>query len=272
MTYKLFKKEDIDRYNLDGYVVKKGFFTKEETNKVYETALSDDLLRKKAYDLNDKEGLKTRLTLWYQPGDDIYGMITRSQRMVTGVAALLCGTPAHFHTKLMQKEPKVGGAWEWHQDYGYWYKDGFLFPDMISVMIALSPANKENGCLQVLKGSHKLQRVEHGSAGEQVGISQELIDVVTKKFELVYVELEPGDTLFFHCNLWHRSNANLSDSSRWSLISVYNLAQNKPYKEMHESCITPIKIVSDNAVLHAHTMGLNENAGFLSKESDKSLK
>ena len=28
----------------------------------------------------------------------------------------------------MQKEPKVGGAWEWHQDYGYWYKNEFLFP------------------------------------------------------------------------------------------------------------------------------------------------
>jgi hypothetical protein len=32
----------------------------------------------------------------------------------------------------MQKEPRVGGAWEWHQDYGYWYKNGFLYPeDMI---------------------------------------------------------------------------------------------------------------------------------------------
>lgn len=95
-------------------------------------------------------------------------------------------------------------------------------------MVALTPANKENGCLQVLKGSHKLERVEHGSSGEQVGINQELIDVVTEKFELVYVELEPGNTLFFHCNLWHRSNANRSDSSRWSLISAYNLVDNKP--------------------------------------------
>ena len=25
----------------------------------------------------------------------------------------------HYHFKLMKKEPKVGGAWEWHQDYGY---------------------------------------------------------------------------------------------------------------------------------------------------------
>ncbi|MEJ7676121.1 MAG: phytanoyl-CoA dioxygenase family protein [Chitinophagaceae bacterium] len=34
---------------------------------------------------------------------------------------------ALYHTKLLQKEPKIGGAWEWHQDYGYWYKNGFYF-------------------------------------------------------------------------------------------------------------------------------------------------
>jgi len=272
MLYKLFTKDDIKNFIANGYVIKKGFFTEEETNKVYKTALSDDILRKKAYDLNDKEGMKTRLTLWFHPGNDIYGMLTRSQRMITAVASLLGGTPAHYHTKLMQKEPKVGGAWEWHQDYGYWYKEGFLFPQMISVMVALTPANKQNGCLQVLKGSHKIERVEHGKAGEQVGISQELIDVVTQKFELVYVELEPGDTLFFHCNLWHRSDANRSESSRWSLISAYNLVTNVPYKENHESCITPLEMVSDEAILKIDTIGLDENAAFLSSETDESLK
>ena len=25
----------------------------------------------------------------------------------------------HYHTKIMMKEPKIGGSFEWHQDYGY---------------------------------------------------------------------------------------------------------------------------------------------------------
>jgi ectoine hydroxylase-related dioxygenase (phytanoyl-CoA dioxygenase family) len=29
--------------------------------------------------------------------------------------------------------------------------------------------------------------------------------------EHVYVEIEPGDALFFHSNILHRSEANLSD-------------------------------------------------------------
>ncbi|MDX2188909.1 MAG: phytanoyl-CoA dioxygenase family protein [Bacteroidota bacterium] len=106
---------------------------------------------------------KTRLTLWYTPTDDIYVLTTRSKRMVGAVAQLLGDSApvCHFHTKLMQKQPKTGGAWEWHQDYGYWYKNGFLYPDqMISVMLALTEATIENGCLQVIPGSHKMGRVE----------------------------------------------------------------------------------------------------------------
>ncbi len=51
------------------------------------------------------------------------------KRIVDGVdPAARCDTlVCHFHSKLMQKEPRVGGAWEWHQDYGYWYKNEFLF-------------------------------------------------------------------------------------------------------------------------------------------------
>ena len=110
------------------------------------------MLRKHAFDLNDQSGKKTKLTLWYTPGNDAYGLLTKSERMIHSVNQLMEGDSevCHFHSKLMQKEPRVGGAWEWHQDYGYWYKNEFLFPDqMVSVMIAITEANKENGCLPV---------------------------------------------------------------------------------------------------------------------------
>lgn len=89
----------------------------------------------------------------YKPGNDIYGLLTRSEQVVDTVDALLdkntdkTGTHGdgsgvcHFHSKLMQKEPRIGGAWEWHQDYGYWYKNEFLLPDqMMSVMVAITEA------------------------------------------------------------------------------------------------------------------------------------
>jgi hypothetical protein len=35
------------------------------------------------------------------------------------------------------KQPREGGAWEWHQDFGYWYNNGCLAPDMLSIYISL---------------------------------------------------------------------------------------------------------------------------------------
>jgi ectoine hydroxylase-related dioxygenase (phytanoyl-CoA dioxygenase family) len=195
--------------------------------------------------------------------------------MVTSVDKLMEGDApvCHFHSKLMQKEPKVGGAWEWHQDYGYWYKNEFLLPDqMMSVMIAITEAHKANGCLQVIKGSHKMGRIEHGFAGEQVGAAQHYVDLALKTMELVYVELQAGDALFFHSNLLHRSEANLSDKPRWSMISVYNRSSNIPYNEPSESSILPLQIVEDDALLQTPAEGLQGSSNFLEKEKDEALK
>lgn len=275
MTNKKLSTEQVANFERDGYIIVRNYFSIEEANKLYQIAIEDDTMKKHSYDLNDQSGKKTKLALWFTPGNDAYGLLTKSERMVHGVDQLLEGDSSvcHFHSKLMQKEPKVGGAWEWHQDYGYWYKNEFLLPNqMISVMVAITEATKENGCLQVIKGSHKMGRIEHGFAGEQVGASQHYVDLSLKTMELVYVELMPGDTLFFHSNLLHRSEANLSDKARWSLISCYNRASNIPYNEASNSCITPLTVVPDNAILEWEAGGLEEGLDFLNKETDLSLK
>ena len=262
-------------YQKDGCLVVKDFLSNEEVRKLQDIAFEDGVMRKHAFDLNDQTGKKTKLTLWYKPGNDTYGLLTRSSRIIGSVDKLMDGDSAvcHFHSKLMQKEPKVGGAWEWHQDYGYWYKNEYLLPEqMMSVMIAITVANKANGCLQVIKGSHKMGRIEHGFAGEQVGASQHYVDLALKTMELVYVEIKVGDALFFHSNILHRSEANTSDTARWSLISVYNRAANIPYNEPSQSSTVPVEIVPDEALLKWDTGSIDENANFLEKEKDKALK
>jgi len=267
--------QQIDDYNNDGYVIIRNFLSAEEVKKLYTIAIEDDTMRKHSFDLNDQTGKKTKLALWYKPGNDGYGLLSKSERMINSVDKLMDGNSAvcHFHSKLMQKEPKVGGAWEWHQDYGYWYKNEFLFPgQMMSVMIAITDANKQNGCLQVIKGTHKMGRIEHGFSGEQVGASQHYVDLALKTLELVYVEIKAGDALFFHSNLLHRSEANLSDNSRWSLISCYNRSSNVPYNEPSNSSTIPIEAVPDEALLKWETSGLQEKSDFLEKEKDEALK
>jgi phytanoyl-CoA hydroxylase len=265
MDYKKLSAADKALFDKDGYVLIKGMLKPEEVKKLYAIAINDEVISNKSFDRGDANGLRTKLALWYSLGNDAYSLLARSKRIVEGVQLLLNGKPAHFHSKLMQKEPKVGGAWEWHQDYGYWYRDGFLYPQMLSVLTALSPSTKENGCLQVIKGSHLVGRIEHGFSGEQVGANQERVDELLKELELVFVEMEAGDTLFFHSNTLHRSDANLSDKPRWSLISAYNLMTNKPYKGNYPSASEPILMVNDEILLQSDSEGIQEDANFLIK-------
>ena len=272
---RVISEQEVKSFNRDGYVIVPGFFSKEEIDKLYGIAIEDTVIHQHAVDLNDQTGKKTKLTLWFKPGDDIYSLLLRSNRMVNSVAKLLdSDSPVcHFHTKLMQKQPKVGGAWEWHQDYGYWYKNQFLFPDqLVSVMIALTEANKANGCLQVIKGSHKLGRVNHGFAGEQVGADMSMVNHALQTMEHVYVEIQPGDALFFHSNLLHRSEANTSDKPRWSIISCYNSLSNPAYNDDSTSWREPVDIVPDSALMEAAARGASDAGDFLQKEKDPALK
>ena len=70
-----------------------------------------------------------------------------------------------------------------------------------------------------------------------------------KYLELINVELEPGDVLFFHCNLLHKSNQNRAAEPRWSMICAYNALSNQSFKE-NEAKVYPFSPVDDNAILN----------------------
>jgi ectoine hydroxylase len=64
----------------------------------------------------------------------------------------------------------------------------------------------------------------------------------------VYVEMEPGDALFFHANLLHRSDQNRSPNDRWALVCCYNARSNDPYREGRHPRYTPLKRVGVEAI------------------------
>jgi ectoine hydroxylase-related dioxygenase (phytanoyl-CoA dioxygenase family) len=95
----------------------------------------------------------------------------------------------------------------------------------------VDPATRANGCLQVLRGSHHLGRIEHGKVGDQTGADPERVKAALDRLELVHCEMAPGSAVLFHCNTLHCSGPNTSPNPRWALICCYNRASNDPYKE-----------------------------------------
>jgi ectoine hydroxylase-related dioxygenase (phytanoyl-CoA dioxygenase family) len=222
--------EQIGEWHADGYLMLQGLFAPDEVDLLLKIARADQT-RLQAREMRDAHGGVSRLALRNELYDDTYSAFVRCRRVVDAMEQLLHDEVYHFHHKMMLKEPHVGGAWEWHQDYGYWYDNSAcLFPDMGSCMIAVDRAVRENGCLQVIRGSHRIGRINHGKAGDQAGADLERVEAALQRMELVYCEMEPGTALFFHGNLLHRSDQNRSANPRWSLIGCYNTRHNDPFK------------------------------------------
>ena len=250
---KLLTEEQRSDYERDGYIVVRNLFSEEEIGLLGKAARNDNEMDKSSSERDDGEGNAVRLALWNHPGDGIYGMFARCRKMVNRVEEILREEVYHYHSKMILKDAKVGGAWAWHQDYGYWYQNGVLSPNLCSVMIAVDQATIENGCMQVIKGSHKLGRINHILSGDQAGADMERVEEAKKRLDLVHVTMDQGDALFFHSNTLHASDANESDHPRWAMICCYNAASNDPYKDSHHPRYTKLEKVEDNRILAIET-------------------
>lgn len=215
--------EQLTSFRQCGYLIVSNAFDQSQIDRLMQFAKADPVL---AADVKENknfvkgaDGVGTRLVNRSGLSDDIYSAYGRSDRIVARAEALFGERLRHFYHLNMQKEPNTGG-WQYHQDYGYHYKE-FLYPKFISVMLALNPATKENGCLRVVPGSNLLGRLEHKQSGSQLITDPVRLSFILSEMDEVYCELDPGDALFFDGNILHASGPNVSDTPRWSMIYAY---------------------------------------------------
>jgi len=240
-------------FDRDGFVIVSGMFDLEEVDLLQRAMELDPAVRDHMIDRADAKGAATRISLWNRAGDSVYGLAARCLRMVDTMEEILGGPVYHFQSKLTAKEPFVGGAWEWHQDYGYWYYNGCLFPRLASCMIALDPTSRENGCLKMVRSSHLMGRIDHVPVpGEGQNVADpKRMEHILKACETVYCELEAGDGLFFHGNTLHSSEQNRSAKRRWTLLCCYNRVDNDTFKREDDRYYVPLEKVPDNAIKEA---------------------
>jgi ectoine hydroxylase-related dioxygenase (phytanoyl-CoA dioxygenase family) len=126
-------------------------------------------------------------------------------------------------------------------------------------MIAVDQATTENGCLQVIRGSHKLGRIDHVQRGDQTGADEERVAAALERLDLVHVELAPGSAVIFHGNTLHRSDQNVSDNPRWAFICCYNTRRNDPWKESKHPRYSPLERWPADRILEVGERQLAEN-------------
>lgn len=257
--------EDTAQFEKDGFVIKRNFFSAEEMALLAHVLEDDPAIRSRAYGLADTTGRKTQISAWHEPGEDVFGAVARSRRMVEAASALLGDEVHHYHSKVTLKPPGSGGTWLWHQDYGYWYKYGYLFPTMLSVAVPLTPMSEANGGLKVLRGSHRMGRVEHGFIGTQIGADPERVARAESICETAWFTAEPGDVMWFHSNMLHSSANNDADYSRNLLLVCYNTVSNPSYLEPPNAVID---MLDDTELLSRAAVRMGEERNFVDTETD----
>jgi ectoine hydroxylase len=251
--------DEIVAYHRDGFLYVPNFLDAEEILPIQEAIAEDPSIGGRLATIHDgSEKTQHDYLGWVRHGDDWLGTCTRLARIVEGAATLI-GEPAyHFHSKIVQKPAKRSGRVVWHQDYGGWYQDGCLMPDMLTCIVALTEADNESGCLHMLKGSHKMGRVDRiRDDHAYANINPKRLAGMLERFEEVAVPMRPGDGLFFHGNVVHCSGDNRADHNRILLELSYNGNSNAPvFDDQDHHAFKPMEIAPDNALRERHYTGV----------------
>jgi hypothetical protein len=120
-----------------------------------------------------------------------------------------------FRAMFMNKPSHQGTKLPWHQDA---WTDLDRQP-LITVWTALDPATKENGCVEIIAGSHRqgLVNPEHNSGF----LSDEQIAEQVLPDKIEYLELAPGEVVLLHNWLLHSSDVNRTPISRRAFSVCY---------------------------------------------------
>ena len=240
-------KEQIENYHINGYLILKTVFSEAEIN-MFNIRLNNFKNFTTQPNVICEENGDIRSVFAPELQEPIFGNLIKDKRILTASEELLNNKLYIYQYKLNLKEAFAGKFWEWHQDYPYWhYGDGIKAPNMISVMLLLDDVKSYQGPLLVIPKSHKMGIVDfqHKAHLEnkkdtllnslnsdlKYTINNKLVKTHALENGIVPIEGKSGTVVFFHPNIFHASNTNVSPFTRSTAILTYNSITNIPEKE-----------------------------------------
>jgi phytanoyl-CoA hydroxylase len=146
-----------------------------------------------------------------------FARLSAHPRLVAIVQNLLGNDLLLFRSTLMLKPALHGSAHALHQDSAYWPMEP---PALATVSIALDDATSQNGCINVIPGSHHwgLQKWGHIAQAQDAPLSNR--DDIDLDHQLA-VELKAGSAVIFHSLMVHGSGPNRTSKSRNTALYAY---------------------------------------------------
>jgi phytanoyl-CoA hydroxylase len=234
-------------YREQGYLAMDGLFTAEEVES-YMAALADVIhgrvdKDKKLYIQEEpyyKEGgaderaednleLRVRKVFYFVQIEPRLASASSHPRLMTLLDQLIEPEHRMIQDMALLKPPFHGSEKPWHQDTAYF--DWTPLGGIVGVWIALDEATVENGCMQVIPGTHLLGPTPHYHLRDC-----QIVDERVKVESAVVVPLKPGGALFFSGLIHHGTPPNVSGDRRRALQFHYAAAncRNMTFKEHAE--------------------------------------
>ena len=148
----------------------------------------------------------------------VFAALARRDEVTAPARLVLGGNVSLFEDKLNLKPPG-GAGFVWHQDWSCCWRAHT--DELVTCFIYLDDSTEENGCLQVIPGTHGDRRPRPFRAGStyEADVPPEDRD------RAVPLPLRAGDMIAFDPYLLHYSAPNRSGSPRRSIIYTYNPAR-----------------------------------------------
>jgi ectoine hydroxylase-related dioxygenase (phytanoyl-CoA dioxygenase family) len=123
------------------------------------------------------------------------------------------------HSKLAAQASKKGkGGFGWHQDFAFLPHTN---TDLVAVMVMLDDATIDNGCMSMVRGSHRLGLLEHRLDGVFTGVCQEKQHWEDHPDLITLITPKTGGISIHHCLTLHGSGPNLSGQPRRGIVFQY---------------------------------------------------
>ena len=141
------------------------------------------------------------------------GDLVRREKIVDAIEDLYGPNLFCWTTNFFIKEANNPAFVSWHQDSTYW---GLDRPDVVTAWIAFTPANKSNGAMGYVPGTHTADQIPHRDtfAKNNLLTRGQEVAVDVDESEARTIELQPGEMSLHHVRLVHGSPPNPSNDRR----------------------------------------------------------